>query len=1004
MKIMLWYNKTKEYFGQFKNFLINKQKHLILSFFIVIFCIISFPKSLFLKEDGLVKSWNETNGRKKNKKVEKKHISNNSIYKTTENGKIFTKKKKNIKLHHKKFLKKYDILGARRGSLQPWKNQINYSWNELRAEIKKRQYLNNVQSQENNSFSYFATLLEKVSEQEKNNIINKKINWGHLILGGVKIVEIIKNENSSEKKFKITPKTQVFLTSIKRNAISNPDSQSTMSLLSNFPEVKKINDLEKSILSDPLLGILNETFSLKNGSDLSQNLLLFKRICSFSQMDNIENIIDISQRKKSNIFRKKKKKIRKKSYSHSGKIRKEASFKVCNLKKKQNKMVKKKFNNYRIFIKEKDLSYLKNRKKKKIVTQNINNSPYFLRKLKSSSKKLKKNKKKNRKVFFFSKSKKNLKKFHFRFLSKLEKYQNISDVSEKKICVIKKNDLFSQADLQQYKGFICQRKIKNKLKFLTNIKRKKRIRYYFKKKHIKKYNKDLKNWRNPRFKKLKNIYRFRKSFPFRNNSFWKVEKKFLASKTSVKKNYVQINIENNRKLNRKIFFIKPMKFYRNILCNEFIKSKKIFSENKRKSKHSRLIHLKEATKLNDTRALKRIGELYFKGNLVPRSFSEATKHFIRASKLGKTDCLFRLGNLFFEGKGVYRNRKMAFQLYSSAAKRGHRKSIFNCIYFLEKGIGIKKDQMRALNLIKKELYLRKKKKKISFKRSKRSRRPNNLKIFRRFIRNSNDTTLLKCLITSLFFGRSSFFSGMLIKKANCPIVALNYFDKCFFDGSFNSLFRLSETLAENHQFFLSNEIAKFFNGFTFLEKLNKSGGIEFEKKGEFFGFIFFSKDFLSKTANSIYCQPISLRKIIVKKNKICFNVYRFMLNHPELQIYLMFILTIPTIYGEYLEYLEEKKIKTNKEFLKSVLDNIEKFKKKINREIINMLQEKRNLIKIYFNRIKRIFFLPARIKFFFQEKKKKMIRKVFNLLIDIVIKTLPKKSFRKTRLLTHEKS
>ena len=312
MKIMLWYNKTKEYFGQFKNFLINKQKHLILSFFIVIFCIISFPKSLFLKEDGLVKSWNETNGRKKNKKVEKKHISNNSIYKTTENGKIFTKKKKNIKLHHKKFLKKYDILGARRGSLQPWKNQINYSWNELRAEIKKRQYLNNVQSQENNSFSYFATLLEKVSEQEKNNIINKKINWGHLILGGVKIVEIIKNENSSEKKFKITPKTQVFLTSIKRNAISNPDSQSTMSLLSNFPEVKKINDLEKSILSDPLLGILNETFSLKNGSDLSQNLLLFKRICSFSQMDNIENIIDISQRKKSNIFRKKKKKLEKK--------------------------------------------------------------------------------------------------------------------------------------------------------------------------------------------------------------------------------------------------------------------------------------------------------------------------------------------------------------------------------------------------------------------------------------------------------------------------------------------------------------------------------------------------------------------------------------------------------------------------------------------------------------------------------------------------------------------
>ena len=82
-------------------------------------------------------------------------------------------------------------------------------------------------------------------------------------------------------------------------------------------------------------------------------------------------------------------------------------------------------------------------------------------------------------------------------------------------------------------------------------------------------------------------------------------------------------------------------------------------------------------------ALERLGEIYAKGDGVPKNPKESVRHFRKARGILKNtfkstrpdgDWAFRLGRLHEEGKGGPKNQEEALRCYDFAANLGHQEA------------------------------------------------------------------------------------------------------------------------------------------------------------------------------------------------------------------------------------------------------------------------------------------------------------------------------------------
>ncbi|MDR1111574.1 MAG: sel1 repeat family protein [Deltaproteobacteria bacterium] len=77
----------------------------------------------------------------------------------------------------------------------------------------------------------------------------------------------------------------------------------------------------------------------------------------------------------------------------------------------------------------------------------------------------------------------------------------------------------------------------------------------------------------------------------------------------------------------------------------------------------------------NSEAMRRLGDIYYNGNGVPRDLTEAATWYRRVARLGNTEIQYRLGLLLLEGEGLDHDREEALKWLSLAAGQGHQAAL-----------------------------------------------------------------------------------------------------------------------------------------------------------------------------------------------------------------------------------------------------------------------------------------------------------------------------------------
>lgn len=110
---------------------------------------------------------------------------------------------------------------------------------------------------------------------------------------------------------------------------------------------------------------------------------------------------------------------------------------------------------------------------------------------------------------------------------------------------------------------------------------------------------------------------------------------------------------------------------------------------------------KAADSHNNNEAQYILGEHYFNGQGVERSYSEAYKRYKQSAEQGYLDAQFRLGYLFDTGVGVKEIDEEAVKWYTLAAETGDPSSQCNLAIKYYKGEGTEQDYTKAFDLFEK---------------------------------------------------------------------------------------------------------------------------------------------------------------------------------------------------------------------------------------------------------------------------------------------------------------
>ena len=90
-----------------------------------------------------------------------------------------------------------------------------------------------------------------------------------------------------------------------------------------------------------------------------------------------------------------------------------------------------------------------------------------------------------------------------------------------------------------------------------------------------------------------------------------------------------------------------------------------------------------------------LGEMYRKGQGVPRNLQDAARWYQKAAELDYADAQYHLGLMYDEGLGVTLNDELALKWYEAAARNGVIDAQYNLALMYEAGEGATKDDSWA---------------------------------------------------------------------------------------------------------------------------------------------------------------------------------------------------------------------------------------------------------------------------------------------------------------------
>lgn len=114
-------------------------------------------------------------------------------------------------------------------------------------------------------------------------------------------------------------------------------------------------------------------------------------------------------------------------------------------------------------------------------------------------------------------------------------------------------------------------------------------------------------------------------------------------------------------------------------------------------------YLMESGEIGFPRAYAALGDLFFKGNQVPKNLQQAERYYRLAAEGGHSDAQFMLGFMYHEGMGVQQNFGEAFHWYGKAAEQGHSRAMHNVGAMYCKGEGVPVDYRKADEWYKKAI-------------------------------------------------------------------------------------------------------------------------------------------------------------------------------------------------------------------------------------------------------------------------------------------------------------
>ncbi len=88
--------------------------------------------------------------------------------------------------------------------------------------------------------------------------------------------------------------------------------------------------------------------------------------------------------------------------------------------------------------------------------------------------------------------------------------------------------------------------------------------------------------------------------------------------------------------------------------------------------------------------------MYYKGKDVPQDYNQAVKWFLEAAEEGNTLAQFHLAGMYEVGRGVPQNKQQAVMWYQKAAKQGYSEAQYCCGLMYFYGNGVSKDYQQAI--------------------------------------------------------------------------------------------------------------------------------------------------------------------------------------------------------------------------------------------------------------------------------------------------------------------
>jgi TPR repeat protein len=95
-----------------------------------------------------------------------------------------------------------------------------------------------------------------------------------------------------------------------------------------------------------------------------------------------------------------------------------------------------------------------------------------------------------------------------------------------------------------------------------------------------------------------------------------------------------------------------------------------------------------------------LGELYLKGEGVPRDDEEAFKWLSRAAAQGRPEAQVQAGRMYAEGRGVAANARAAARLFKAAARQGDDEGQRLLAVAYAEGSGVRRSEAKAVALLR----------------------------------------------------------------------------------------------------------------------------------------------------------------------------------------------------------------------------------------------------------------------------------------------------------------